>query len=145
MWIESSTFSPHRAEARDFHVMEGAELLARHGIRPSRDDGIRWYGVHFARSLPGGAVLAEVYRHHLGRICDGLQSLGDDGGLDGVLLDIHGAMSVVGLDDAEADLVRAVRAVVGSDTVLAAAMDLHGNVSRDLAQQVDLLTCFRMA
>lgn len=145
MWIESSTFSPHRAQARDFHVLQDEELLARHGIRPHDDDGIRWYGVHFARSLPGGAVLAEVYRHHLDRICSGLRDLVADGALDGVLLDIHGAMSVVGLDDAEADLVRAVRAVVGTDTVLAAAMDLHGNVSRDLAEQVDLLTCFRMA
>ena len=145
MWIESSTFSPHRAQARDFHVLQDEELLARHGIRPHHDDGIRWYGVHFARSLPGGAVLPDVYRHHLERICSGLRELVADGALDGVLLDIHGAMSVVGLDDAEADLVRAVRAVVGTDTVLAAAMDLHGNVSRDLAEQVDLLTCFRMA
>ena len=132
MWIESSTFSPHRADARDFHVLEGEALLARHGIRADADDGICWYGVHFARSLPGGAVLPEVYRHHLDRVCTGLHELVEAGRLDGVLLDIHGAMSVVGLDDAEAHLVRAVREVVGQDAVLAAAMDLHGNVSRDL-------------
>ncbi|GAB3435595.1 M81 family metallopeptidase [Phycicoccus ginsengisoli] len=145
MWIESSTFSPHRAQARDFHVLDGPALLARHGIRAVEADGIRWHGIHFARSLPGGAVQPDVYEHHLERIRAGLRELADDGGLDGVLLDIHGAMGVVGLDDAEAHLVRAVRDVVGPGVVFAAAMDLHGNVSRDLAEQVDLLTCFRTA
>lgn len=38
-------------------------------------------------------------------------------------------MSVVGLDDAEADLTAAVRAATGPGTLISAAMDLHGDVS----------------
>jgi microcystin degradation protein MlrC len=61
-----------------------------------------------------------------------------------VLLDIHGAMTVLGYTDAEADLVRAVRAAVGPDCLISASMDLHGNVSRELAETADLVTCHRM-
>ena len=65
--------------------------------------------------------------------------------LDGLVLDIHGAASVVGLDDMEGDLALAVRAVVGPDCLISSGMDLHGNVSRTLAETVDLLTTYRTA
>ena len=145
MWIESSTFSPHRAGARDFRVTCGPELLDRYAVVRRTVDRVDWVGVHFARSIPGGRVLADVYADHRERICRGLREAVAEGPLDGVLLELHGAMSVDGMLDAEADLVRAVRAVVGDGVVLSAVMDLHGNVSRDLVEQVDLVTCFRMA
>lgn len=47
--------------------------------------------------------------------------------VDGVFLDVHGTMTVIGMQDAKADLASAVRAVVGSDRLIAAAMDPHGN------------------
>lgn len=65
-------------------------------------------------------------------------------GIDGLWFDIHGAMCVEGLDDVEAELLRRVRTVVGSEVIVSASMDLHGNVSRELAHQTDLITCFRM-
>ncbi|MGH8921162.1 MAG: M81 family metallopeptidase, partial [Actinomycetes bacterium] len=60
-------------------------------------------------------------------------------------LDIHGAMSVVGHTDVEAELAEAVREVVGADALVSASMDLHGNVSRRLAGALDLITCYRKA
>src|SRR5690625_3783457 len=75
----------------------------------------------------------------------GLAALVEDGGVDGVYLDIHGAMSVVGRDDAEGDLVTALRQVVGPEVLVAAPMDLHGNLSPVLARELDLPTCYRMA
>lgn len=35
--------------------------------------------------------------------------------------------------------------MIGPDVVVSASMDLHGNVTRELAHQVDLVTCYRMA
>ena len=52
--------------------------------------------------------------------------------LSGMYLDIHGAMSVVGLTDAEGDLASAVRDVIGPDALISRSMDTHGNVSRRL-------------
>ena len=59
--------------------------------------------------------------------------------------DIHGAMSVEGIEDAEGDLIKRIREVVGTDVIISTSMDLHGNVSEELAKQSDLITCYRMA
>ncbi|MCM3658815.1 M81 family metallopeptidase [Agromyces mediolanus] len=147
MAIESSTFSPHRAGARDFQRAEGDELVQRYAsLRDGTlTDAADWLPVYYARSIPGGAVLREVYDDIKGRILDGLRALMADGGLDGLFFDIHGAMSVDGLDDAEGDLITAIRDVIGADVMVSASMDLHGNVSDALVSQVDLITCYRLA
>lgn len=54
-------------------------------------------------------------------------------------------MSVEGLDDPEGDLIIRVRGVVGTEPLISTSMDLHGNVSWRLAQNTDLITCYRMA
>lgn len=63
----------------------------------------------------------------------------------GFWYDIHGAMVVEGLDDVEAELLRRIRKVIGQDVIVSASMDLHGNVSRELLHQTDLITCYRTA
>lgn len=146
MAIESSTFSPHRAGDRDFHKYVGDELVARYDVSASElANDAQWLGVFYARSIPGGAVLRDVYEDYKDRICSGLLAEHRRAPLDGLFLDIHGAMSVDGLDDAEGDLILAIRAAVGSQVMISASMDLHGNVSKTLIENVDLITCYRLA
>ncbi|WP_084800736.1 M81 family metallopeptidase, partial [Promicromonospora kroppenstedtii] len=149
MSIESSTFSPHRSGWEAFTLRRGAELVAHYPFlsdgAPLRD-AADWTGVLHARSLPGGAVPAEVYESVRDEIVATLRAQQEEHGpYDGLLLDIHGAMTVVGRDDAESDLAAAVRATVGTGTLISTTMDLHGNVPRELAQASDLITCYRMA
>lgn len=143
--IESSTFSPHRTALQDFTVAEGPALLARYDFTGPDDPlgaGVSWVPLRNARALPGGPVLADAYDE----LATGLlERLGDAGRLDGLLFDLHGAMSVVGRQDIEGDLAGRVRRVVGPETLISASMDLHGNVSRRLAEATDLLTAYRMA
>src|SRR5687768_565137 len=124
----------------DFRVTRGDDLLARYTW--TQDTTVEWVPLLHAVSLPGGAVLTEVYEELKAEI---LERIAKAGPLDGLLLDIHGAMSVVGMLDAEADLAAAVRDAVGPDVMISASMDLHGNVSRDFVQHLDLVTCYRMA
>ena len=143
--IESSTFSPHRSGDEAFTIREGAELLGWYPFLGSGDalrEAAEWVPVYHGRSLPGGAVEPATYARMRDAIVAGLRAAGP---LDGLLLDIHGAMSVVGLDDAEADLADAVREAVGPDVLVSATLDLHGNVSERLVDAVDLITCYRMA
>src|SRR5699024_3721872 len=95
--------------------------------------------------FPGGAMVPEVYADFRERILTGLQELLAEGPLDGIYLDLHGAVSVVGLDDAEGDLGAGIRALVGPAPLIAATMDLHGNISPRFFEHVDLPTCYRMA
>ncbi|MFC5825934.1 M81 family metallopeptidase [Nonomuraea insulae] len=140
--IESSTFSPHLSDAADFEVTRGQALLDRYDWRgePWAAE-VEWVSLVHARALPGGAVEPAAYDAWRAEIVKGLA----DGPFDGVLLDIHGAMSVVGRQDAEGDLITAIRAVIGREPLVSAAMDLHGNVSPTLFDGCDLLTCYRTA
>jgi microcystin degradation protein MlrC len=141
--IESSTFSPHLSTAEDFEVTRGDRLLSRYAWldEPWAAD-VEWVPLVHARALPGGAVVPEAYEAWEAEI---VQKLAAAGPLDGMLLDFHGAMSVVGRDDAEGDLVTAIRSAIGAAPLLSAAMDLHGNVSPVLFEACDLMTCYRTA
>ncbi|MFI6070591.1 M81 family metallopeptidase [Actinoplanes sp. NPDC051343] len=141
--IESSTFSPHLSSADDFEVTRGDRLLSRYDwlTAPWAAD-VEWVPLVHARALPGGAVVPSAYEAWEAEIAEKLAAAGP---LDGMLLDFHGAMSVVGRDDAEGDLVTAIRSVLTGTPLISAAMDLHGNVSRVLFDACDLMTCYRTA
>jgi microcystin degradation protein MlrC len=141
--IESSTFTPYRSGAADFEVRRGtAQILGRYPFEVPEAD---YVGALHARALPGGQLERAVYEGWKAEITDGLAAAHAEAPLDGLFFDIHGAMSVVGLEDAEGDLLTAIRAVIGPDVVVGTAMDLHGNVSETLFEACDLLTCYRHA
>jgi microcystin degradation protein MlrC len=118
-------------------VTRGPQLLARYDHLPSDVD---WIPLVRARALPGGAVEREFYERTKQELLAGLREALP---LGGVFLDIHGAMTVVGLTDAEGDLAAAVRDVVGPDALISASMDPHGNMSRQLVTALDLATSHR--
>ena len=143
--IESSTFSPARTEAPAFHPLRGQDVLGRYPFlapgEPLRE-AADWRGALVGKALPGGTVTAAAYAELSTELIDRLRDLGP---LDGLWFDIHGAMTVEGLDDAEADLLTRIREVIGPDTLVSTSMDLHGNVSRPLVHHSDLITCYRTA
>jgi microcystin degradation protein MlrC len=56
-----------------------------------------------------------------------------------VLLELHGAMVVEQIDDADGDLVAAVREAVGPHRPIVFTQDLHGNHTRRRVEQADAL------
>lgn len=147
--IESSTFSPHVSGDEAFTIRTDEDLL---GYYPFLDEGrelraaARWTPIYHGRSLPGGAVAPQTYQRMKDAIVEGIRdSIRRDGPFDGFFFDIHGAMSVIGMKDAEGDLAVAVREALGPETLISSSMDLHGNVSEVLRDEVDMLTCYRMA
>lgn len=141
---ECSSFAPHRTALSDFGIREGDRTLERFpAVQSGELDSVEFVPGPVARALPGGPVLRSAYAELLDRVLHAVRS---GAPWDGVLLDIHGAMLVEGIDDVEADLARRVRqAAGGAQVVLAAAMDLHGQLSRDFVREVDLPTCYRTA
>ena len=143
--IESSTFSPALTDEAAFHAKYGAEVFSSYPFF-SPDSLIRgradWFPALVGKSLPGGAVTRKAYESLVKQTLDLLKK---NLPYDGLFFDIHGAMSVVGLDDPEGDLIARIREVIGKKTIISTSMDLHGNVSWRLAQNTDLITCYRMA
>jgi microcystin degradation protein MlrC len=144
--IESSTFSPLISTDADFTIQRGKEITDSYpyfedGTFEGRDD-VEWFPAFKARAIPGGPVAADTYSRFKAEL---LERLTASLPLDGFFFDIHGAMSVVGMDDAEGDLATAIRETVGPGCVISAGMDLHGNVSDVLVRAVDVFTAYREA
>ena len=143
--IESSTFSPALTHEEAFHPKYDNEVFTNYPFL-SEFSSLRnravWFPTVAARSLPGGAVTREAYESIVNQILDRLKK---NLPYDAMFLDLHGAMSVVGLDDPEGDFITRIRKVIGKKTLMSTSMDLHGNVSHRLAENTDLITCYRMA
>ncbi|NJB72114.1 microcystin degradation protein MlrC [Saonia flava] len=143
--IESSTFSPAQSTEEAFHAKTGDSIFSRYpflAMDSVNRNRAEWVPLLVGKSLPGGIVTREAYESLVGKT---LKMLAENGPYDGVFFDIHGAMSVVDLDDPEGDFISRIRKEIGTETLISTSMDLHGNVSERLAQHTDLITCYRMA
>ncbi len=143
--IESSTFSPAVTQKEAFRTRRGEEVfsyypfLAPDSLSRQRAN---WIPLIRGHAIPGGIVTREAYES---LVTEMLEKLGENGPYDGIFFDIHGAMSVVEMDDPEGDMIARMREVVGKEPLISTCMDLHGNVTPRLAGHTDLITCYRMA
>ena len=139
---ESCTFSPDVTRLEDFRVLREEALLAAGRYPFLSQQQAEFLPTLQASALPGAPVAAKAYQAFKEEFLERLQALMP---LDGVYLDLHGAMNVQGMDDAEGDWAAATRATVGANCLISASMDLHGNVSARFIEQIDMLAAYRTA
>lgn len=156
---ETNTFAPVPTAYADFDmhgssppILRGGEILAEFGhgdgggsmgglVRALQAAaGVEIVPLLWCAAQPGGLVTADAFERLSGEILSGLAGAGR---LDAVLLDLHGAMAVDGIEDAEGDLLERVRRTVGEAPFVAAVMDFHGNVSAAMVRDSDLLLAYR--
>jgi microcystin degradation protein MlrC len=138
---ETNTFSPVPTNYENFEIIRGSDLLReRLGDQIPRD--IEVEPIIFAESLPSGLVAKESYLRLKDEL---LRGLVDAMPLNGIYLDLHGAMEVEEIGDAEGDFASSVRGLVGPDAVISVSLDLHGNISHKLTDSVNILTAYRSA
>ena len=94
----------------------------------------------WAGAIPSAAVSQSAYESITSEIIAGIRAAGP---VHGVFLDLHGAMVAEHLDDGEGWLLQQVRALVGPDVFIAAALDLHGNITQAMVDAADVLVGFR--
>ena len=85
---------------------------------------------------PSGIVQQEAYEELINLLTQRLEQAKP---VDGVLLDLHGAMVTEELEDAEENILDRVRAVVGPDIPIVATLDLHANITPAMAAVADTL------
>ena len=107
--IESSTFSPAVTEVEAFLAREGEAVFDYYPFlqvdQPQRK-AANWAPTLRGHSLPGGIVSRNAYDSLVGKT---LKMLEKELPLDGLFFDIHGAMSVQGIDDPEGDFIKKIR------------------------------------
>ena len=140
--IECSTYGNILSRMEDFTVRRGQALADYRLFAVTKGYPHPFMPVFLASAVPGGRVERATYdalkTEFLGRLRELMP-------LDGVYLPMHGAMYVDGMTDAEGDWISAVRAVVGERCLISASYDLHGNLSRRVIDNLDMLSAFRTA
>jgi microcystin degradation protein MlrC len=143
--IESSTFSPAKTTEPDFKARIDQDVFSYYPFLQKDSlnrQKANWIPTLRGHALPGGIVTKEAYNSLVNKT---LEKLKNNLPYDGLFFDIHGAMSVEGIDDPEGDFIKKIRDLVGYDTLISTSMDPHGNVSYELAKETDLITCYRMS
>lgn len=152
---ETNTFSAQLATLADFvrDSGSGPEFDPAETRRFYRDtgtihggylDAVDALGIELiplisAKTQPSGPVQKSAFETILGLFLERLESAGP---VDGVLLDLHGAMVTEQCDDGEAPFVEAVRAAVGPEIPIIVTLDLHANISQRMVDACDVVIGF---
>lgn len=122
----------------------GANICTAGFIDGGRKHGFEVVPLLWTFAYPGGLIVREDYELLKTEFLQRLKSHDESshGPLDGVLLDLHGAMVVEGIDDGDGDFIAAVRKVMGPDRPLIVTQDLHGNHSQYRVDNADAIIGF---
>lgn len=140
---ESNSFMPYLTPAEDFRVLRGNEMVEKHSCaRWLVEKGIEVVPALVASSGPSGVVSKKAYENFRDEI---LQTMKAAGTLDGIFLDMHGALHVEGYPDAQVDFIERIRKIVGEEVLVAASFDLHGNISPEFMKGLNIISAYRTA
>lgn len=156
MQHETNTFAPSKADYAAFEAgggwpgaqygeplfaaVEGANIPAAGAIQALRAAGHTLLGTAWAAASPSAHVTNDAFERIAGELISQLEKALP---VDGVYLDLHGAMVTEAHEDGEGEILRRVRAAVGPRVPVAASLDLHANVTRAMLGQADALVGYR--
>ena len=148
---ETNTFAPTKAtyDAFAHRMTQGAAVLE---VMRNINAGLAGFvdvaeakGWELAPTVacaatPSAHVTEDAFERIVRMMIDGIASAG---AIDGVYLDLHGAMVTEHLDDGEGEVLARVRKLIGKDVPLVASLDLHANVTPEMVQHADALIAYR--
>jgi microcystin degradation protein MlrC len=146
---ESNTFVAGATRRGAFRVHAGDEIAAAwrgaHHELTGFLEGVEAAGAEpyltlTAGATPAGPVAGAAYEELTGAL---LAALRDAPRLDGLLLALHGAMVSEVHRDADGELLRRVRALVGRELPIVVTHDFHANVSAASASYANALLVYR--
>ena len=152
---ETNSFATHRADFSHFTqhrdrppLVGGDDLLrslrgssfATSGFLDAMSDSDEAVPLVWASGGAGGVVTDDAFERIVGELVGALSRALP---VDAVFLDLHGAMVNECFDDAEAEILRRVRAVVGEAVPVVASLDYHANISPEMVERSDGLVAYR--
>jgi microcystin degradation protein MlrC len=153
---ETNCFGVTKADLADFQMADSWPEMLR-GDRVLRDTrgmnlpiagfaaaaeaaGFDLVPILWCAAEPSAHVTDDAFDTITAMILNGLETAGP---LDGVYLDLHGAMVTESFADGEGEVLRRVRRLIGPQTPLIASLDLHANISAEMFDLSDYLAIFR--
>ena len=152
---ETNTFSPISATLDDFILEDGWPGLTRGedifevfgaanipigGFIQHAAPRCELAPILWASAEPSNVVEDKAFEEVAGQILDGIAKAMP---LDGIYLDLHGAMVTESFEDGEGEFLRRLRHLVGNDLPVASSLDLHANLTKCMVELSDALAIFR--
>jgi microcystin degradation protein MlrC len=153
---ETNTFAPQPATLADFEAPDAWPGLTRGGalidavrginlpaagfIAEAESAGHSLLPLAWCSATPSARVTQDAFEHITAMLLEDLRSYRH---LDAVYLDLHGAMAAEHVDDADGELLRRVREVLGPHIPLLVSLDFHANVSQLMVEQASVLVSYR--
>jgi len=124
-------------------TLRDTAVPAAGAIRAAEAAGATIAPLSWGFANPAGPVSAEAFERLAALIFADLQAALDEGPLDGLYLDLHGAMVAEFFPDAEGELLRRARAILGPDVPITTSLDPHCNLTLGMVERADALAPFR--
>ena len=156
MQHETNTFAPSKADYGAFEAgggwpgvqygepvfgaVAGANIPAAGAIDALRAQGHSLVATAWGAASPSAHVTTDAFERIVGGL---ILELKKQLPVDGVYLDLHGAMVTEAHDDGEGEILRRVREVVGPRVPVSASLDLHCNFTQAMFDRCDALVAYR--
>jgi microcystin degradation protein MlrC len=153
---ETNTFAPQKASWDDFAradawppFLRGEEMFAgvegfnipiAGAIKALKALGHELVPLCWCSAPPSSYVEEAAYEKVAGWM---IEDLAAKGPFDAVYLDLHGAMVAEHLEDGEGELMRRVRAVIGTRVPLVASLDYHTNMTPEMVEHATAMVGYR--
>jgi microcystin degradation protein MlrC len=153
---ETNTFAPVKADYEAFVVaksfpplcrgedmdrrVRGKKLPVAGAIATLEAAGAETVPLLWCLATPSAQVTRDAYERITGEL---LSMLAAAGPLDGICLELHGAMVAEHIDDGEGELLRRIREKVGKDLPIAVSLDLHANMTAAMIEHADYIDMYR--
>jgi microcystin degradation protein MlrC len=155
---ESHSFAPHPTTYADFlhpagfpaltcgaavlEAVRGTSVPTAGALAVAEAAGATLVPLAWTLANPAGPIQDEAFERIAALLCAELSRALDDAPIDGVYLDLHGAAVVESFPDAEGELLRRVRAIVGKMPVTI-SLDPHANLTAQMVMLADAVVPFR--
>src|ERR1700724_1255740 len=153
---ETNTFAPQRASWADFEradawpgflrgsalidAVEGFNIPIAGAVKTVQELGHELVPLCWCSAPPSSYVERDAYEKVAGAI---LEDLAAAGPLDGIYLDLHGAMVAEHHEDGEGELLRRIRALVGDRIPMVTSLDYHTNLTPEMVQHASAMIGYR--
>src|SRR5712692_630675 len=153
---ETNTFAPQRATWADFEradawppFVRGADLIdavagynipIAGAVEALRARGHELLPLCWCSAPPSSHVERDAYERVAGAILDDLAAQAP---IDGVYLDLHGAMVAEHYEDGEGELLRRIRALLGDTVPIVTSLDYHTNMTPEMVRHASAMVGYR--
>ncbi|MBX7146160.1 MAG: M81 family metallopeptidase [Alphaproteobacteria bacterium] len=123
-----------------FKVIENINLPVTGFVDKAQKLGYELVPLLWCSATPRSYVEDMAYEKIVSQIIDLLLKAGP---IDGLYLDLHGAMVSESFDDGEGELLKRIRQKIGPNLPIVISLDLHANVTEAMVHYANFITIFR--